>query len=237
MKSKNYCVTARLNKEDFTEVIERFPDLYGKLKNHSRRYQDNLKKQLKEAITRTSYIEKLSEDIIEEMVYTLKQEQFENGNVIFREGEQCKGIIFVMEGNIELSHSESGQSIVLDNLLAGSYLFAYTCLTEEKTSITGIARGKTTILVLPYQTLEATRRVSEEFNEALEAIEDYITYNGVPRCDYTRYRATESTAKQRMRAAVHRLISILKHENAKKMQFTDWINVLQATEKNSGLGF
>ena len=108
MKSKNYCVTARLNKDDFTEVIERFPDLYGKLKNHSRRYQDNLKKQLKEAITRTSYIEKLSEDIIEEMVYTLKQEQFENGNTIFREGEQCKGIIFVMEGNIELSHSESG---------------------------------------------------------------------------------------------------------------------------------
>ena len=40
-----------------------------------------------------------------------------------------------------------------------------------------------------------------------------------------------------MRAAVHRLISILKHENTKKMQFTDWINVLQATEKTSGLGF
>ena len=78
---------------------------------------------------------------------------------------------------------------MLDNLLAGSYLFAYTCLTEEKTSITGIARGKTTILVLPYQTLEVTRRVSDEFNEALEQIEEYITYNGVPRCDYTRYRA------------------------------------------------
>ena len=75
-------MTARLNKDDFTEVIERFPDLCGKLKQHSRRYQDNLKKQLKEAMTRTSYIEKLSEDIIEEMVYTLKKEQFENGNVI-----------------------------------------------------------------------------------------------------------------------------------------------------------
>ena len=150
MKSKNYCVTARLNKDDFTEVIERFPDLYGRLKQHSRRYQDNLKRQLKEAITRTTYFEKLSEDIIEEMVYTLKQEQFENGNVIFKEGEICKGIIFVMEGNIELSHSEAGESIVLDNLPAGSYLFSYTCLTEERTPITGIARAKTTILVLPY---------------------------------------------------------------------------------------
>ena len=41
MKSKNYCVTAKLNKRDFNEVIERFPDLFEKLKEHSRRYQDD----------------------------------------------------------------------------------------------------------------------------------------------------------------------------------------------------
>ena len=74
MKSKNYCVTAKLKKKDFSEVVERFPDLYERLKEHSRTYKDDQKKQLKEAILRTSYIEKLSDQIVEEMLYTLRQE-------------------------------------------------------------------------------------------------------------------------------------------------------------------
>ena len=56
------------------------------------------------ALRGLSYIAHLSDDILEEMRYTLRQEQFENGNMIFREGDVCKGIMFVMEGGIELSH-------------------------------------------------------------------------------------------------------------------------------------
>ena len=51
------------------------------------------------------------------MLYTLRQEHFENRNTVFREGELCKGIIFVMEGGIELSHTEHGKSIVVDTLM------------------------------------------------------------------------------------------------------------------------
>ena len=99
----------------------------------------------------TSYIENLSGEIVEEMIYTLRQEQFENGNVVFKEGDTSKGIMFVMEGGIELSHSEEGRSVVIDALLPGSYLFSSTCLTEEKIKLTGVALGKTTVLVLPYE--------------------------------------------------------------------------------------
>ena len=74
MKSKNYCVTAKLKKKDFNEVVERFPDMFEKLKAHSRRYKDDQKTQLKEAIRRTSYIQTLSDEIVEEMLYTLRQE-------------------------------------------------------------------------------------------------------------------------------------------------------------------
>ena len=76
--------------------------------------------------------------------------------------------------------------------------------------------------------------MSDEFNEALEVIEDYITVNGVPRCDYARYRQGNMTPKQRLRAGVHKLISILKHDNAQQMKFKEWINVLQPDEKPPG---
>ena len=121
------------------------------------------------------------------MLYTLRQEQFEDGNVIFREGDNCKGIIFVMEGGVEISYTENGQSIVIDTLVQGSSLFSYSCLAEKSIPLTGIAVGKTTVLVLPYETLEASRNVNSNFNAELEVIEDYIENNGVPPCDYNRF--------------------------------------------------
>ena len=138
---------------------------------------------------RTSYIAKLSDEIIEEMLYTLRQEQFENGNTIFREGDMCKGIILVMDGGIDLTCTENGKSIAIDTLGPGSSLFSYSCLAEEGITLTGVAVGKTTILVLPYETLEASRSVNIEFDDELEEIEEYISKNGVPQCDYTQYRS------------------------------------------------
>ena len=86
----------------------------------------------------------------------------------------CKGIIFVMEGGIELSHHEEGKQIVIDTLLSGSHLFSYTCLTDERITLTGVALEKTTLLVLPYETIEASRNVNSEFNFELEEIKEYL---------------------------------------------------------------
>ena len=74
VKSKNYCVTARLKKNDFSEIVERFPDFYEKLKQHARTYQDDLKKQLRAAIRCTNYTADLPDELVEEMIYTLRQE-------------------------------------------------------------------------------------------------------------------------------------------------------------------
>ena len=89
VKSKNYCVTARLDQQGFNEIIARFPDFKTKLKQHSRGYQDPMKLQLKEAISSTDYLSILPEETLDDLVYMLKQEKFDSDNVIFREGDQC----------------------------------------------------------------------------------------------------------------------------------------------------
>ena len=91
--------------------------------------------------------------MIEEVVFSVKQEMFEDGNTIFQEGDPCKGVVFVMGGEIELSYQEGGKSIVVDRLGAGSYLFSYTCLTAERLPLSGVANGKTNVLVLPTQVI------------------------------------------------------------------------------------
>ena len=122
----------------------------------------------------------------------------------------CKGIIFVMEGGVEISYTENGNSIVIDTLVQGSSLFSYSCLAEESSTLTGIAVGKTTVLVLPYETLEASRSVNADFNAELEVIEEYISKNGVPPCDYTRYEKRTYPPILRFRKAVKKIIALQK---------------------------
>ena len=238
MKSKNYCVTAKLKKKDFNEVVQRFPDFFEKLKQHSRLYQDDRKKQLTKAVRGTSYIEHFSDYIMEEMIYTLRQEQFEDGNVIFREGDTSKGIMYVMEGGIDLSHSEDGEQVVIDTLLTGSQLFSYTCLTDERIKLTGVALGKTTVLVLPYETLEAARSTNDDFDNALKQIEEYLMTNGNPYCDYTRHRVNRPTPIVRFRAAVKKIKDWQRMERGGKIHIMDCMNVLrEQKEKEKSMHF
>ena len=65
------------------------------------------------------------------MLHEIKHEQFENGNIVFKEGDHCRGIMYIIDGEIELSYSKDNQSILVDTLQKGSYLFPYTSLTNE----------------------------------------------------------------------------------------------------------
>ena len=65
------------------------------------------------------------------MLHEIKQEQFENGNIVFKEGDHCRGIMYIIDGEIDLSYSKDNQSILVDTLGRGSYLFPYTSLTTE----------------------------------------------------------------------------------------------------------
>ena len=165
VKSKNYCITARLDQKSFEDIVGRFPDFKTKLKKHSRLYADPLKTQMREAITKTEYFNNLAEETLDDLVYMLKQEQFDAENAIFREGDPCRGIMYLMEGSIELCHVEGCREVVLDALLPGSYLFPKTLVSGFPVQLTGIAKGKVTLLVLETQSLNYARQVSRSVRE------------------------------------------------------------------------
>ena len=89
--------------------------------------------------------------------------------------------------------------------------------------MTGIAVGKTTVLVLPYDTLDASRCVNNNFNAELEAIEEFISNNGVPLCDYTRHPSQKLTPITRFQKAVKKIIALQRLEKWTNMSFTSQI--------------
>ena len=110
------------------------------------------------------------------MLHEIKQEQFEDGNIVFKDGDQCRGIMYIIDGEIELSYSKKNQSILVDTLGRGSYLFPYTSLTNEQVrqsnlisqlALNGIAKGKTNVIVIPQQTILEMRE-HQSLNEKLD---------------------------------------------------------------------
>ena len=135
--------------------------------------------------------------------------------------------MYLMDGQIELSHVEDGKDIAVDSLDPGSHLFSYTFLTKKPIQITGVAKGRVSVLVLPMQSLQFSRRINSKFREEISKVESYIEENGVPKLDYTRFRPYRANPKRRLSEAVGRLISIQKLEKKKKLNFTDLVNVLK----------
>ena len=95
--------------------------------------------------------------------------------------------MYLVEGHIDICHVEKGQEIVVDSLQPGSYLFSYSFLAKMPIKLTGIAKDKVSVLLLPTQSLNYARGISRKLREEISKIEDYISNNGVPKCDYTRY--------------------------------------------------
>ena len=79
-------------------------------------------------------------------------------------------------------------------------------------------------------------REHHALNSKLDSIEDYITLNGIPQCDYTRFTGSRETPIQRFRTVVRRLVSLKKLETKKQLNFTDLINVLGKRKKEKQLG-
>ena len=129
----------------------------------------------------------------------------------------------MLEGGIELSYLEEGRVIAVDTLLPGSHLFSYSCLTDERIALTGVALRKTTILVLPYKTLEATRNVNTDFHEELLAIEEYLMDRGVPRCDFQNFRNVMLSPLTRFQKTVKKIIA-LQRITGKRLHFIDRIH-------------
>ena len=84
----------------------------------------------------------------------------------------------------------------------------------------GVALGKTTMIVLPYETLDASRGVSNELNKELEIIENFISINGVPLCDYHKSTRVRQTPKQRLQRGVKKIIALQNLEREKLINFT-----------------
>lgn len=73
-------------------------------------------------VKRIDYLRKASSQLLEEMSFHAEVKLFEYNQVIFKPGETCPGIYFVVRGVIEVYTIQGEETVVLDYLGKGSVI-------------------------------------------------------------------------------------------------------------------
>ena len=97
----------------------------------------------------------LSEDELKEMLacFNGRIKEYENGEIIIRQGDMVKNIYLVLEGNVNIEKdSYWGRRIIVSQLGVNENIaLAFVASKNVESSIDAVAVGKTKLLILTYE--------------------------------------------------------------------------------------
>ena len=131
----------------------------------------------------------------------MAEEQFDPGVDILTAGQECKEIIFIVKGKVELIvFNEDKSEHVLETLKQGDIIGSYSVLFNEKVFFTARTTTFVKILVLPQEFFRKNKDIIEGLEEAIMYAENKVDNLGVPFCDFIIIRPKESSFTKLRRA-------------------------------------
>lgn len=213
VRSLNYDTCATINENTFKDMCRMFPDVVTKFKERRSEYKDKWKKFLRKLIRNTDYFKDLPFMAQEELLYSLKMESYEEGQIMFDNGDTIQKLYYVSEGEISVFlQLDNGEEVITDMLSQGSSFGAYSILKDNKQLFTYKANSYVTVLSLDRESITRCREEFRELNEVLLKFERYIKEQNVPVCDY---KTTQTNVKEKFRLAVNRSMILNEYENKK----------------------
>ena len=181
----NYCTFATFTGDDFKEVCRAFPLFNREIRKKKNQYKDKWKDFCRTCIMHVEYLKNLPSTIIEEIIYMLKLENHDLGEVIQPKGEEVTKLRMIADGKIEISIlCDNGQNLILDTLSTGSNIFAFSLLGLASTIFDVKAKTPVTVLSINLNDLRSYWDMIPALNTRLKETEQYIGKFGVPIIDW-----------------------------------------------------
>ena len=121
----------------------------------------------------------------EQLQYHLESRTFKKDQEMIKYGQECKEIIFIVDGLIEIEvHNSKGECCVLDILKQGDVIGQYAILTKTgyKFDANALTDGK--IFTLSEAFLLKNKEKIEGLSQALQFANELVSEDGVPIQDY-----------------------------------------------------
>ena len=98
-------------------------------------------------------------------------ETFQDGQVIFKEGDNGDWIYVVDEGEVELSKLTDGQKVLIEILKAGDIFGEMAYIDKTPRSATATAKGKTVVGILDREFFDKEfNKLSKDFQQMLKTV-------------------------------------------------------------------
>lgn len=168
-------------------------------------YNDTLKK-FQKAVMSKIYSAKLSDETLEEMTYSMKQNFYEQDNIIFSAKDRVDCLFLILSGKAELYVEISGKEILFDTLHQGCIIGLYGILGEHYHTFTCKVMTNVHIYFITQDRLRRMINEFEDLEEVVKKTKSYIKNHGYPLIDYKIYYSLlKSSKKMRFKSAIWRL--------------------------------
>ena len=171
IQTKNYSTIGMVSQENFNELLHIFPDIKKKLNDSLVQYQDKYKQWLKSQLPNIVYFNSLRTNMLETLVYKLQQESFEEGQIIFKNGDILDKVYILADGSVDTYLSLHDEDLVLDNIkVSGSIFNQYSAIMQCGINYSARATSETNMLVISIDTINKLRSDSYELNTKLKGL-------------------------------------------------------------------
>ena len=135
------------------------------------------------------------------MQFHLRDEYFEKGTEIISEGEQCKSMMFVVSGKVEiLGLDKKGEESHICFLQQGDVIGQYSYLFDEQFNFTVRCSTKVRVLSLSQEILIKNQSTIDGIGKVIKRAENIANQTGVPICDFKQFDSKPTPAKKFRRA-------------------------------------
>jgi CRP-like cAMP-binding protein len=149
-------------------------------------YQDPWKRFLKKIIHKVNYLQNISFESLEALVYKIKEESFDEDNIIVRPGDLTNKLYLISEGEVDIIFKHQDKEFVIETLGPGSNFGAMKIIQDsEQFDYYAKSKSGTTCQVLSKESLDEVSRGFYEIERIIQNQELVIMRHGFPTCDFT----------------------------------------------------
>lgn len=162
-----------------------FPEIKRKLRSNLKLYQDKYKNWKRKQLLTIQYLRSLNDDSMEELTYKIGHEFFDEGQIIFKYGDDINKLYILIDGSINVYVSLNDEDLILDTLdQPGTVFGQFTILDKSFAGYSARTTSETNMLVIDREFLWQLRRTLPDLDESLKEAMDKLAEHGMPLLDY-----------------------------------------------------
>lgn len=121
-----YLTCAKINKANYNELLQIYPNLSNFMKAHIRKYDDPLKLFLEMSLNQIDFFKNLSPEIKSEWIFNMQLKQLEKDAFLYKLETQSSEMFVIQSGEVEIVHYLENDGIkekfIIEKLFRGSVI-------------------------------------------------------------------------------------------------------------------